>query len=189
MTPSCLLISTHIRSRLLSLVGRRTHHVFNRRPLSGRSCNRVIGTGRFTHMHKLVSSSGIILKNTTHRASLGVRPAVLSNIAPSSTIVRRRVFNPVLPILAFRDLSRTRAFVASHPAPLTLCVFDRSHRIRQHFIHCIPFNNNYIGSAVVRLTADRVNFNNVNTDNVKRCRNHRDFSAFDRGGDVIGGTA
>lgn len=99
------------------------------------------------------------------------------------------MFKPVLPILRCSSLSKVVSRIATHPGPLTLCVFARDRSIRGRVLDDVSFKKKYVGSAICRLDSPCLPFKKMKRDKVKTCRNGKDFSIFSRRGDVLGRAA
>lgn len=126
-------------------------------------------------------------KDGAEHSSLCVTPAILLNIGSSTPIVRRRVFNPVLPVLRITSTGTTIRFVGTQPHPLTTCTFANDGEMQQVFRHRIDYKTLKFGLPLNRLVSDQLPFNNIKTSNVNSCRNGTKFLRFDRIGAIING--
>ncbi len=151
---------------------------FNAGPRRYPLFKHVVSSGTVGQLVPLLGASkGAIFKNGCSVDDHCVTPAMVSGMDRDSTVVRRRVFKPVLPSVAFSGVSAIIGCVGQRRGPLTTCCF-KDRRGNAQFVDHASSNNTYVGSAVVRVDGTGLPFKNINGDKVNGCRRRRDFLTF-----------
>src|SRR6185295_14130713 len=53
-------------------------------------------------------------------------PTILSNVSPSSAVMKQEIFGPILPVISYRTTDEALRVIAEREKPLVLYVFSRS---------------------------------------------------------------
>lgn len=180
ITPNYILIHKSIKNNLITTLSKTLHKFYNQNIQQNPNYNHIINLKHYHHLTSLLNNTqiNIIFNNHNNKNKHYIKPTLLDHITNNSTIIQKKIFNPILPILTYQSLNKTITFIHQKPKPLNLYLFNKNKNTTQHIINKLSFNNNTINNTLIHLTNPKLPFNNINTSNIKHYHNKYSFNTF-----------
>jgi aldehyde dehydrogenase (NAD+) len=105
-------------------------------------------------------------------------PTILSNVAPTSEIMREEIFGPVLPVVTFRSLSDAIDTVNAYPKPLALYVFSQTSGIQKKVLAETSSGGACINDCGIHFFQYNLPFGGVNHSGVGKAHGYNGFLEF-----------
>ena len=107
-----------------------------------------------------------------------ISPTLLSDVLPSSDIMREEIFGPVLPILTYETREQAITLVNSLPRPLALYVFGKNPRVVEGLLGEIGAGGSVVNDVVVHFSNPYLPFGGFNHSGIGKSHGYFGFKAF-----------
>jgi aldehyde dehydrogenase (NAD+) len=107
-----------------------------------------------------------------------IAPAVLTNVAPESAVMKEEIFGPILPVLPYRTLDEAFELIASKEKPLVLYIFSRSRRIVKQILARTTAGGTAVNHALVQFYQLNLPFGGVGNSGMGKGHGYYGFQAF-----------
>ena len=88
-------------------------------------------------------------------------PTLVFNVADDMAIMREEIFGPVLPVLTYREINETVAYVNAHPRPLALYYFGPDDADRRMVLTRTTSGNVGINNTLMHFAQDDLPFGGI----------------------------
>jgi coniferyl-aldehyde dehydrogenase len=96
-----------------------------------------------------------------HRRMHNLAPAVVTGATERMRIMQEEIFGPILPVIAYRELDETIAYVNAHPRPLALYFFGGDGPNRRKVLSLTTSGNVTINNTIAHYLIDDLPFGGV----------------------------
>lgn len=86
---------------------------------------------------------------------------VLTNVTPDMKIMQSEIFGPILPIVSYKTLNETIAFVQSRPKPLALYIFGTNKKHVNYVIQNTTSGSTCVNNTIIQIENLNVPFGGV----------------------------
>lgn len=107
-----------------------------------------------------------------------VAPTVLSDVSLDSPIMEDEIFGPVLPVLRYRQLEETYAFIERRGKPLALYLFGTDPAVTEHVMANTSAGGTVLNNVVLHLANPNLPFGGVGASGQGSYHGHSGFRAF-----------
>jgi acyl-CoA reductase-like NAD-dependent aldehyde dehydrogenase len=121
-----LLVDRRIKQQLLDRMADLVAEFYGPNPSRSPDYARIINDHHFDRLAGLMTKGMIVIGGRTDRSSRYIPPTILDQVGENDPIMADEIFGPLLPVLAFDNLSDAIAMVNARPNPLALYFFSRS---------------------------------------------------------------
>lgn len=109
---------------------------------------------------------------------------LVTNVTDEMTIAQDEIFGPLLPILAYDDLSEALKYIKDRPRPLALYYFGPSKLEQNHIMQTTHAGGVTINNTLVHVAQDDMPFGGVGDSGIGGYHGHEGFLTFSHGKSV-----
>ncbi|MFD1468462.1 aldehyde dehydrogenase family protein [Hymenobacter caeli] len=107
-----------------------------------------------------------------------LEPTLLTDVPAGAAVLEEEIFGPLLPVLAFDELSETVAYVNARPKPLAQYIFTASAANRRYLLGNISAGGAAVNETILHLAHPDLPFGGVGNSGVGKAHGHAGFLAF-----------
>jgi aldehyde dehydrogenase (NAD+) len=126
----------------------------------------------------LLKDRRIIFGGQCDPTDLYIAPTLIDNPALEDPVMQAEIFGPILPLLAFDDLSTVISFLNSRPKPLALYVFSNQPQRCQKVIEKVSFGAGCINDTVIHFVNAHLPFGGVGNSGMGHYHGKASFETF-----------
>ncbi|UCD82634.1 MAG: aldehyde dehydrogenase, partial [Desulfobacterales bacterium] len=178
IAPDYLLVHRSLKAGLMARMKIYISQFYGRDPQQSPDYPRIINEKHFLRLEKLMRQGKIIAGGQTDRPNLYIAPTILDDIAWDDPIMQEEIFGPILPVLAFDDLTEVIPRIKSLPEPLALYVFSNNKAHREKIIKDIPFGGGCINDTLLHFANPHLPFGGTGSSGIGSYHGKRSFDTF-----------
>ena len=103
----------------------------------------------------------LVLGGGGDRAELWLEPTLLRGVPEHCSVLREEIFGPILPVVAYDDLSQAIDFVKAKPSPLALYLFSQDELAIEKVLRETQAGDTVINDVLVHFANPRLPFGGV----------------------------
>ena len=107
-------------------------------------------------------------------------PTLLTHVDDGMEIMRQEIFGPLLPLVAYDTLDEAIAYVASHPHPLALYVFEDDRAILDRIQRATTAGGVTVNDTILHIAQHRLPFGGVGASGMGAYHGEAGFRTFSR---------
>lgn len=178
VAPDYLFVHADVKERLLKEIENCIRKQFGTQPLNNPNYGRIVNQKHFDRLLALMKDVKIYTGGQSSAETLQIAPTVLTDVTPSSAVMREEIFGPLLPVITFREISEVIAYVTRHEKPLALYLFTGSKKIQRQILKSCSFGGGCINDTIIHLATSRMGFGGVGTSGMGSYHGRDSFELF-----------
>ena len=107
-----------------------------------------------------------------------IEPTILTNVPATARVLEEEIFGPLLPVLTFRHLNETTAYVNARLKPLAQYVFSTNAENRRYLLDNISAGGAGINETVLHFAHPELPTGGVGNSGLGKAHGHAGFLAF-----------
>ena len=107
-----------------------------------------------------------------------IEPTILTNVPATARVLEEEIFGPLLPVLTFKNLSETTAYVNARLKPLAQYVFSTSAENRRYLLDNISAGGAGVNETVLHFAHPELPTGGVGNSGLGKAHGHAGFLAF-----------
>ena len=112
IAPDYVLVHHSLKDELISKIDKYWIEMYGEDPMKSKFYPKIINERAFDRLKELLSNGEIRSGGNTNRENSYIQPTILDNINLKDSVMTEEIFGPILPVIAFDDLSN--AFEVIH---------------------------------------------------------------------------
>jgi aldehyde dehydrogenase (NAD+) len=186
VAPDYLLVDEKIQDKLVDAVIKKTKQLFAGKEESlekSLSYCRIVNDKHFSRLSGLVEDA--VLKgakvswNGEHnKATRFFHPVILTDVAADAKLLEEEIFGPVLPIIAYKNLSDAIDFVNKKPKPLALYIFSSKGKIQNEILSSTSAGGVCINDCGIHFLHHNLPFGGISNSGIGKSHGYFGFLAF-----------
>ncbi len=186
IAPDYILIDEKIADKFITLLIEQTGRMFGNNDAafdqSPHYC-RIVNEHHFLRLNNLLTEAiedgaKVSLGGKVDRSSRFIHPTILTQVSPSSRLMREEIFGPILPVLTFKSLDEAIAIVNAQPKPLALYIFSRLKKVQQRILRETSSGGACINDSGIHFFQHNLPFGGVNTSGIGKSHGYYGFLDF-----------
>lgn len=161
VAPDYLFVQREVENRLLAEIVKCIREQFWYEPLENPDYGKIINEKHFDRLLGLMKSGKIRFGGESRRETLQIAPTILTDVTPSSAVMKEEIFGPILPVMTFSDLSEVITYVNRHEKPLALYLFTGSRKAEKKILKHCSFGGGCINDTIIHLATSHMGFGGV----------------------------
>lgn len=153
---------------------------YGKNPQESNDYGRMIHTKHFDRLATILEkeSDHILRGGQTNRAELYIAPTILENIEWDSPSMEEELFGPILPMIAYEDLSKVMHQICQKPKSLSAYMFTENKEVAQYFTETLPFGGGCINDTVSHVANIHLPFGGVGSSGMNAYHGKASFDLF-----------
>ena len=178
IAPDYILVHRNIKTPLLEAIKKELHAFYgDSAARSGDFC-RIINTHHFDRLALLLESGKIVTGGQKNREALYIEPTVMEDIAWDSPVMREEIFGPILPVMAYDELSDVLSVLKKQEKPLALYIFSQDKGTINTLMRTLSFGGGCINATVLHYANSYLPFGGVGQSGMGHYHGKWSFDAF-----------
>jgi acyl-CoA reductase-like NAD-dependent aldehyde dehydrogenase len=179
-----LLAHRRIKQELLELMQKCIRQFYGDDPSQSPDYGRIVNEAHFDRVSRLLQNGKIIIGGQTDRHSRYIAPTVIDGITGSEPIMEEEIFGPLLPVIAYEELSQAISMINDRPKPLALYFFSRNCELQERVLREISSGGGCINDTVIHETTT-LPFGGVGDSGVGKYHGKASFDTFSHTKSII----
>ena len=173
-----LLVDRRVKDALLARIAACIGSFYGDDPSRSPDFARIVSDAHFDRLTSFLGQGTIVAGGGSDRAARYIAPTVLDDIDPSDPIMDNEIFGPLLPVMAFDDLSEAIDQVNSRPSPLALYFFSRDRARQERVLRSTTSGGGCINDTTIHETVSGLPFGGVGESGMGKYHGKASFDAF-----------
>nr|WP_202946168.1 aldehyde dehydrogenase family protein [Desulfosporosinus orientis] len=148
VAPDYLYLHQRIKHEFLNDLSQAIRALYGKLPLNNPNYTRIVSTRHFQRLQSFLNNGEILIGGKTNDEGLTIEPTVLTGITWQDPVMQEEIFDPILPIMEYNQLSEVVEGIHNHPNPLALYLFSESRKIQETVLNDISFGGGCINDTV-----------------------------------------
>jgi len=178
IAPDYLLVHREIKTALLDRMKFFIREFYGPDPQLNPDYPRIVNEKHFLRLTELMRAGNIVAGGRTDRRSLYIAPTIVDDIAWDDPIMQDEIFGPVLPVLAYTDLSEAVSRVKALPRPLALYYFSKNRRNAEKIIKDASFGGGCINDTLLHFANPHLPFGGTGSSGIGSYHGKKSFETF-----------
>ena len=180
-----LLVDRRIKQELLSRIIACIEEFYGEDPSRSPDLARIVSEPHFDRLLALLGRGEVLIGGRSDRASRYIAPTVIDGITGDEPIMEDEIFGPLLPVLAYDDLSEAIDFVNARPKPLALYFFSRDKARQEKVLRETSWGGGCINDTVIHQTVIRLPFGGVGDSGMGKYHGKASFDTFSHDRSIV----
>lgn len=178
IAPDYVLAHESVKEGLLDRIGWHINAFFGDDPRENPDYPRIVNTRHFDRLSGLLNGAGIVRGGRTDRDNLYFDPTIADNVSWDHPLMKNEIFGPILPVLAFDQLSAAIEKIRTKPKPLALYLFTRNRNDEKRVMTELSFGGGCINDTLIHYATPYLPFGGVGASGMGRYHGKAGFDTF-----------
>jgi aldehyde dehydrogenase (NAD+) len=178
IAPDYLLVHQEIKMELLDRMKFFIHKFYGADPQLSTDYPRIVNEQHFTRLVELMQQGTIITGGQSDRRSLYIAPTIIDDIAWDDPVMQGEIFGPILPVLAYNNLSEAVSRVKKLPKPLAFYYFSNNRQNGEKIIKDASFGGGCINDTLLHFTNPHLPFGGTGSSGIGSYHGKKSFETF-----------
>ena len=134
LAPDYVLVHEHREEELLHFMQEAITDFYGHEPRLSRDYPRIVNMDNFQRLKKLLDGSSVWCGGQSDQGERYIAPTILRGVAPASPLMQLEIFGPLLPVIAYSDLSEALDFIRCQDEPLALYLFSSDQDVQERVV-------------------------------------------------------
>ena len=186
VAPDYLLVPESVQPALLREITGAIQRAYNP---TGAGIEQSDSLARVVNKHHFARLAGLLEDAQTRGATVAaggavdaaqnfIEPTILTNVPAGARVLEEEIFGPLLPVLTFKTLPETAAYVNARLKPLAQYVFSSSAENRRYLLENISAGGAGVNETVLHFAHPELPTGGVGNSGLGKAHGHSGFLAF-----------
>jgi acyl-CoA reductase-like NAD-dependent aldehyde dehydrogenase len=134
VAPDYVLVPEPLRLPLIEAIQQAITRFYGPDPQQSESFGRIVSQRHFARLLVLMREGRIAIGGQSDEADRYIAPTVITDLPADAAVLQDEIFGPILPVVGYREIEQTLAFVRERPKPLALYLFTGDRRLQERVI-------------------------------------------------------
>ncbi len=134
LAPDYVLVHEHREEELLQFMQEAITDFYGDEPRLSRDYPRIVNSDHFQRLKKLFDGSSVWCGGQSDQGERYIAPTILREVSMASPLMQLEIFGPLLPVIAYSDLSEALDLIRSLDEPLVIYLFSSDRDIQQRVV-------------------------------------------------------
>ena len=186
VAPDYLLVQEDVQPALLTELAAAIQRAYNP---DGAGIEHSDSLARVVNQHHFARLAGLLEDAQAKGATVAtggtvdasqryIEPTILTNVPAGARVLEEEIFGPLLPVLTFKDLNETTAYINARLKPLAQYVFTTSSENRRYLLENVSAGGAGINETVLHFAHPELPTGGVGNSGLGKAHGHAGFLAF-----------
>ncbi len=134
LAPDYVLVHEHQEEELLHFMQEAITDFYGDEPRLSRDYPRIVNMNNFHRLKKLLDGSSVWFGGECDQGERYIAPTILRGVTSASPLMQLEIFGPLLPVIAYSDLSEALDFIRRQDEPLALYLFSSDQDVQERVV-------------------------------------------------------
>ncbi len=134
LAPDYVLVHEHREEELLHFMQEAITDFYGDEPRLSRDYPRIVNLDSFHRLKKLLDGSSAWCGGQSDQSERYIAPTILRGVTSDSPLMQLEIFGPLLPVIAYSDLSEALDFIRHQDEPLALYLFSSDRNVQERVV-------------------------------------------------------
>ena len=178
VAPDYVLVDRRVHDEFLELVKQQITAMFGQDPLENPDYGKIINQKHFERLMGLIDPAKVVAGGNSRPGEMRIAPTVLDRVTAEDAVMQEEIFGPIMPILAYDEISQAEEFIKARPKPLALYLFTQDAATQERFLTHAPFGGGCINDCIVHLATSEMGFGGVGASGMGSYHGKKSFETF-----------
>ncbi|MBN8702328.1 MAG: aldehyde dehydrogenase [Bacteroidetes bacterium] len=184
IAPDYVFVHQSVKEELVKKMVEHIHKMFGKNIQESKHYPRIVTVEAFDRIEKLITQGTILFGGRTDRNDKFIEPTLLDNCKPESPIMQEEIFGPVLPILAFENISEVVTYINSKEKPLALYYFGATKKANE-VLSKTTAGGVCINDTMMHIANHHLPFGGVGNSGLNKYHGKESFLAFSNAKGIV----
>lgn len=131
LAPDYVLVHEHREEELLQFMQEAITDFYGDEPLRSRDYPRIVTMDHFNRLKKLLDGSSVWCGGQSDQGERYIAPTILRGVSVASPLMQLEIFGPLLPVIAYSELSEALDLIRSLDEPLAIYLFSSDRDVQE----------------------------------------------------------
>ena len=177
VAPDYILVAKDKKDALVEHLVKETEAQYGIKPLENPDYGKIINEKHYNRILSLIDEDKVVLGGYGERSTLRIAPTILTDVAPSDSVMQEEIFGPVLPILTYEKEEEAIDFIQKREHPLALYVFSKPKKAMR-IMERIGFGGGCINDTIIHLATSAMGFGGFGESGMGSYHGKKGFQCF-----------
>ncbi len=139
---------------------------------------QIINERNMQRLEKLIDPEKVVYGGEINHEERYISPTLMDNVSFDDPIMQEEIFGPILPIIAYSDLSTVIAQVKARPKPLACYILTKERNKKEQILHSLSFGGGAVNETIMHITNSNLPFGGVGDSGIGNYHGEAGFLAF-----------
>lgn len=185
IAPDYLLINQAIKAPLLERMQHWIQTFYGDNPAQSSDYGRIINDRHFQRLSGFLDRGQILTGGDTNPQERYIAPTLIDNISWQDPIMEDEIFGPILPILAYENLSEAIVQINQRPKPLALYFFSKNEGKQAQVLSQTSSGGVCLNDTVMQVGVTTLPFGGVGDSGLGQYHGKASFDTFSHNKSVL----
>ncbi len=176
LAPDYILVEKGFENELLSALKKEIENS-NYNPKNNNFV-QIIDQKNFDRLISLIDKDNIYFGGNYNIHERIIEPTILNNVSLEDKVMQEEIFGPILPVISYKNIEDTIAYIKSNPRPLSCYYFGKNAQLKNKVLTEISFGGGCINDAVMHISNSHFSFGGVGSSGIGSYHGIAGFRAF-----------
>ena len=180
LAPNHVFVQRSIHNEFLNELAAALKDFYGQDPFDSQDYGRIIDTAAWDALEPLLRLGRVFAGGETSREDLYIAPTILVDIDENSSVLKREIFGPILPVVPVDSIDKAAAATGTGDrSPLTVYGFSSRGREMERMLRNVTRSGSItVNGTLHRIVSSSIGFGGVGGSGFGRYRGKEGFRAF-----------
>ena len=178
VAPDYLLVDHRIKEKLIGKMIKYSEKFYGSSPLTNEAYPKIINENHFKRLTNLMKNENIIYGGGFTEQTLKIEPTIIDEPSWDRPLMEEEIFGPILPVLAFRNLSDVIRLINQKAKPLSLYLFTRDKKNEERLMRDTSSGGVCINDTIIQVSSPHLPFGGVGESGMGMYHGKASFDTF-----------
>ena len=185
VAPDYVLIEETLRLPFIEALRQAIARFYGPDPKSSESYGRIVDQHHFARLLLLLQDGRIAIGGQTDATDRYIAPTVITDLPYDAAALQEEIFGPILPVVGYRTMEESLAFLRRRPKPLALYLFTGDRSLQKRIIRDVGCGSVVVNDVVVNQIVPGLPFGGVGNSGMGSFHGRFTFEAFSHSKAVV----
>ncbi len=178
VAPDFLLAHRDIKDALIREMKRYIVQFYGDDPYTSPDYGRIINKRHFEKLKTYLQKGTIVIGGEVKEEERYISPTIIDSVTFDDPVMQEEIFGPILPVVAYSDLSDAIEMIREYPKPLALYIFTNNKKKELQVLKGIPFGGGCVNDTLCQFMGVHLPVGGIGCSGIGRYHGKAGFDTF-----------
>lgn len=178
VAPDYVLVQRSLYKPLCESLEKAIHTFFGEEPLNHEELPKIVNEHHYQRLCNLMDQESHLIGGHRNPETLQIEPTIADTCSFDAALMKEEIFGPILPVIAYDDLSEAITHITDHDKPLALYLFCDDAKTVDRVMKECSFGGGCINDTIVHLASSKLPFGGVGASGMGHYHGEYSFQTF-----------